>query len=52
LAMGIAAAAARSSLRFSLGRTTTAADVGDVLDAIEPVVARSRGAATRRARVS
>jgi cysteine desulfurase len=52
LAMGIAAATARSSLRFSLGRTTTAADVGDVLDAIEPVVARSRGAATRRARVS
>jgi cysteine desulfurase len=51
LAMGVTAAVARSSLRFSLGRTTTAADVGDVLDAIEPVVARSRSAATRRARV-
>jgi cysteine desulfurase len=52
LAMGVTAAVARSSLRFSLGRTTTAADVGDVLDAIEPVVARSRSAATRRARAS
>jgi cysteine desulfurase len=51
LAMGVSAAAARASLRFSLGRTTTAADVADVLDAIEPVVARSRSAATRRARV-
>jgi len=51
LAMGAAPAAARASLRFSLGRTTTAADVAEVLDAIEPVVARSRSAATRRARV-
>jgi len=51
LAMGVSTAAARASLRFSLGRTTTAADVADVLDAIEPVVARSRSAATRRARV-
>jgi cysteine desulfurase len=52
LAMGATPAAARASLRFSLGRTSTAADVADVLDAIEPVVARSRSAATRRARVS
>ena len=52
LAMGTTPAAARASLRFSLGRTSTAADVADVLDAIEPVVARSRSAATRRARVS
>jgi cysteine desulfurase len=51
LAMGATAAAARASLRFSLGRTTTGADVADLLDAIEPVVARSRSAATRRARV-
>jgi cysteine desulfurase len=51
LAMGATPAAARASLRFSLGRTTTGADVADVLDAIEPVVARSRNAATRRARV-
>jgi cysteine desulfurase len=52
LAMGATPAAARASLRFSLGRTSTAADVADVLDAIEPVVARSRSAAIRRARVS
>jgi cysteine desulfurase len=51
LAMGAAPTAARASLRFSLGRTTTAGDVAEVLDAIEPVVARSRSAATRRARV-
>ena len=52
LAMGAAPAAARGSLRFSLGRTSTAADVADVLDAIEPVVARARGAGIRRARAS
>lgn len=52
LAMGAAAAAARGSLRFSLGRTSTAADVADVLGAIEPVVARSRSAANRRTRAS
>ncbi|MBV9140299.1 MAG: cysteine desulfurase [Pseudonocardiales bacterium] len=52
LAMGAAPAAARGSLRFSLGHTSTAADVAEVLDAIEPVVARARGAGTRRAAVS
>jgi cysteine desulfurase len=52
LAMGATAAAARGSLRFSLGRTSTAADVAEVLGAIEPVVARSRSAANRRTRVS
>ena len=52
LAMGAAPAAARGSLRFSLGRTSTAADVADVLDAIEPVVVRARGAGTRRAAAS
>ena len=52
LAMGATPAAARGSLRFSLGRTSTAADVAEVLDAIEPVVARARGAGCRRAAVS
>jgi cysteine desulfurase len=52
LAMGVTPAAARASLRFSLGRTSTIADVAEVLDAIEPVVARSRAAAIRRTRAS
>jgi cysteine desulfurase len=52
LAMGAAPAAARGSLRFSLGYTSTAEDVADVLDAIEPVVARARGAGMRRAAAS
>ncbi|MGH3913277.1 MAG: cysteine desulfurase family protein [Pseudonocardiaceae bacterium] len=52
LAMGASPAAARGSLRFSLGHTSTAADVADVLDAIEPVIARARGAGTRRVRAS
>ncbi len=52
LAMGAAPAAARGSLRFSLGRTSTAEDVAEVLDAIEPVVARARGAGMRRAAAS
>ncbi|MGH3833999.1 MAG: cysteine desulfurase family protein [Pseudonocardiaceae bacterium] len=49
LAMGATPAAARGSLRLSLGHTSTAADVTAVLDVIEPVVARARGAGTRRA---
>jgi cysteine desulfurase len=52
LAMGASPAAARGSLRFSLGHTSTPRDVADVLDAIEPVVARARGAGIRRARAS
>ncbi|MGB6165653.1 MAG: cysteine desulfurase family protein [Pseudonocardiaceae bacterium] len=52
LAMGAAPAAARGSLRFSLGRTSTVEDVAEVLDAIEPVVARARGAGMRRAAAS
>jgi cysteine desulfurase len=52
LAMGASPAAARGSLRFSLGRTSTAEDVADVLDAIEPVVARARGAGIRRTAAS
>ncbi|MGH3856641.1 MAG: cysteine desulfurase family protein [Pseudonocardiaceae bacterium] len=49
LAMGATPAAARGSLRLSFGHTSTDADVTDVLDVIEPVVARARGAGTRRA---
>ena len=52
LAMGAAPAAARGSLRFSFGHTSTPADVAQVLDVIEPVVARVRGAGSRRASVS
>jgi cysteine desulfurase len=52
LAMGATPAAARGSLRFSLGRTSSAADVAEVLDAIEPVVARARGAGFRRTAAS
>ncbi|MFN2496338.1 MAG: cysteine desulfurase family protein [Pseudonocardiaceae bacterium] len=48
LAMGASPAAARGSLRFSLGHTSTRADVAEVLDAIEPVVTRARGAGFRR----
>lgn len=52
LAMGASPAAARGSLRFSLGHTSTPTDVAEVLDAIEPVVARARNAGARRAAVS
>ncbi|HEU0086809.1 MAG TPA: cysteine desulfurase family protein [Pseudonocardiaceae bacterium] len=52
LAMGASPAAARGSLRFSLGHTSTPAEVTRVLDVIEPVVARARGAGIRRAAVS
>jgi cysteine desulfurase len=44
IAMGAGAAAARSSLRFSLGHTSTADDVDAVLDEIGPVVERARRA--------
>jgi cysteine desulfurase len=44
LAMGMAAAAARGSLRFSLGHTSTAADVRALSSVIGPVVERARGA--------
>ncbi|MGH3870220.1 MAG: cysteine desulfurase family protein [Pseudonocardiaceae bacterium] len=50
LAMGVLPAAARGSLRFSLGHTSTPQDVAEVLDAIEPVVTRARGAGSRRVR--
>ena len=45
LAMGRDEADARSSLRFSLGRTTTPADVDALAEAIGPVVERARAAA-------
>jgi cysteine desulfurase len=35
---------ARSSLRFSLGHTSTAADVDALVEAISPVVERARAA--------
>jgi cysteine desulfurase len=41
LAMGASPAMARASLRFSLGRTSTDADVDAVLEAIGPVVERA-----------
>jgi cysteine desulfurase len=44
LAMGAGAEAARGSLRFTLGHTSTEADVRALADAIGPVVARARGA--------
>jgi cysteine desulfurase len=51
LAMGASDAVARGSLRFSLGHTSTAADVDAVVDAIGAVVERARraGAPRRRA---
>ncbi|MDF3289288.1 cysteine desulfurase family protein [Streptomyces silvisoli] len=44
LAMGADSARARGSLRFSLGHTSTAADVAAVGEAIGPVVSRARAA--------
>jgi cysteine desulfurase len=44
LAMGLDPAAARGSLRFSLGHTSTPADVAALAEAIGPVVARARNA--------
>ena len=45
LALGRSVEEARGSLRFSLGRTSTAADVDAVLAVIVPAVARARAAA-------
>jgi cysteine desulfurase len=44
LAMGVDPAAARGSLRFSLGHTSTRADVRALVEAIGPVVERARSA--------
>lgn len=49
LAMGCTEEYARSSLRFSLGHTSTAADVAALAEAIGPVVERARGAGRRAA---
>jgi cysteine desulfurase len=48
LAVGADADRARSSLRFSLGRTSTDDDVDAVLDVIGPVVERARRAGAAR----
>ncbi|NMB23632.1 MAG: cysteine desulfurase, partial [Corynebacterium sp.] len=42
LAMGISESDARGAIRFTLGRTTTEADVDAVLKVIADVVARAR----------
>ncbi|PVG81381.1 cysteine desulfurase NifS [Nocardioides gansuensis] len=47
LAMGCDADQARHSLRFSLGHTSTRADVDAVVEAIGPVVERARAARAR-----
>jgi cysteine desulfurase len=47
LAMGRGDEEARSSLRFSLGHTTTAADIAALVAAIGPCVERARAAAAR-----
>ena len=47
LAMGAKEDDARSSLRFSLGHTSTSADVDALLEALPPVVERARRAALR-----
>ena len=44
LACGMPAAQVRATLRFSFGWTTTAEDVGRLLDAIPPLVSRCRAA--------
>jgi cysteine desulfurase len=48
LAMGCSEEEARSSLRFSLGHTSTEADVGAVVEAIGPAVERARAAGSMR----
>jgi len=45
-AMGIEASLARAAVRFSFGRTSTAADVGHLLEVLPGVVARARTAAS------
>jgi cysteine desulfurase len=52
LAMGVDSGLARSSLRFSLGHTSTAADVAALGDAIGPVVRRAKAAGVRGSRRS
>jgi cysteine desulfurase len=52
LAMGADATAARGSLRFSLGHTTTASDITAVANVIGTVVDRARSAGLAGARKS
>jgi cysteine desulfurase len=47
LAMGCSEEEARSSLRFSLGHTSTGVDVDALVEAIVPAVERARAAGTR-----
>jgi cysteine desulfurase len=49
-AMGVEAGLARGSLRFSLGRTTTEADIERVIAALPAVLERAQRAATPRLR--
>lgn len=42
LALGLAPAAARSAVRFSLGRTTTASEINAVLERLPPILSRAR----------
>jgi cysteine desulfurase len=51
IAMGSTPAEARSSLRFSLGHTSTRADVDELIAAIGPVVDRARAARSRASTV-
>ncbi|HPU12431.1 MAG TPA: cysteine desulfurase family protein [Aeromicrobium sp.] len=52
LAMGFGDAAARGSLRFSLGHTSTAADVDRLLELLPAVCERARAAGLVRSRTS
>jgi cysteine desulfurase len=45
LAMGLPEAAARSALRFTLGRDTTADDIDALLEVLPDVVDRARATA-------
>ena len=48
VAMGIAVDWAMGAVRFSLGRSTTAEDIDEVVDALEPIVAKLRLASPAR----
>ena len=48
VAMGVPVDWAMGAVRFSLGRSTTAADIDDVVEAIEPIVRKLREASPSR----
>ena len=52
VAMGLPVDWAMGAVRFSLGRSTTAEDVDDVVDALEPIVAKLRLASPARTPVT